>query len=393
MKKNNRFILLEGCDFINFPKGGQLTFAKRMMKLYGNEMLLVGTTDNPNIPIGEWIKITIDNVEYDYFAFRKVNDFKKKPKIPARISDLLSIIKYRKKIFSKEIYNVFMQAPELIIATHNWNWSSICYRFAGVENPLSNSRYSWGIYLAKLFEKKLFSALNKANVILASADDEAIDSLVSRSDNKLKRKNIIKFPTRVDTDFFYPMNKELVQKELKIENNTNINLVFCGRLNVAKGWDFILDVFSIFKERNPNSQLIYVGDGEDRKKLEQKIIKLKLQNYVTITGFQPLEKVRLYTNLADVVLIGSKIEGWSISMVETLACGKPMVSTKVSGARDLITDSVNGYVVNKRDPEIYCSYVEKALQIKDVEKKSLEFIQKYTLSTMKKDIDNLWERN
>lgn len=390
--KKDKFILLEGCNFIDYPKGGQLTFAKRLIQLYKNQIMLVGTTDNPNIPVGKWSKLIINDLEYDFFAFRKIDNYKTKPKIPARISDLLAIKKYEKEIFEKGIHNVFMQAPELIIATHKWNWESICYRFAGVENPLSNARYSWAIYLAKIFEYKLFSALENVSTILASADDKAIYNLISRSNGKLKKDKIIKFPTMVDTSFFYPLKKEEVCNQLNIINSSQINLVMCGRLNIAKGWEFILDAFNKFKKEKINSHLYYVGDGEDRGKLQEKIKEYNLEKNVTITGFQSLEKVKLYLNLADVVLIGSLIEGWSISMVETLACGKPMVSTKVSGASDIIIENKTGFVVEGRDPIIFSDYIKKALELTNVEEISLLHVKKYSLSSMKEKIDKLWKR-
>lgn len=385
----NKFLLIEGCNFINRPVGGQLSFAKQLAQIYGNDIYLVGVTDDENLEIGKWTKLTINNIEFDFFPFRRLPNSNKKPLIPARISDYLAIKKYKNEILSKN-KNIITQAPELLIAMKNWDVDTLCYEFPGVENPLEMPRFKWGKFFAKQYENILFKILNsKVDVILASAGNDAINNLVIRSNGLLKKEEIFQFPTRVDTIFFKPLNLNKPDFNLSV---TDKILISCGRINQVKGWELIIDSFNILIQKDKNIKLFFIGDGEDRNKLEEKINKYNLSNYIKIVGFQTPNQVLEWTNLADIVLVGSYKEGWSISMLEALACGKPIVSTNVSGAKEMIKEGQNGFIVNSRIPKEYAEKINDCLKLKDFRDISLSIANKYSLMTLKTDLDKLWIR-
>lgn len=385
----NNFLLIEGCNFIDRPIGGQLSFTKQIIQVYGNEVYLVGVTDKDDIKIGEWTKIIIDNIEYDFFPFRKLPKSTEKPLIPARISDYIAIRKYKKEILSKN-KNALTQAPELLLAMKDWEFDSLCYEFPGVENPLEMPRFKWGKILAKQYEKKLFNVLStKVDLILASAGEEAINNLIKRSNGLLTKEKVFQFPTRVDTNFFKPIN--INKKDYGLDENIKI-LVTCGRINQVKGWELIIDSFNELIKNDSTYRLFFIGDGEDRKKLEEKINNYSINPYVKIIGFQSAHEVLKWTNLADIILVGSFKEGWSISMLEALACGKPIISTNVSGAKEMIINRENGFIVKDRNPNTFAKYIKKTNELKNSQETSLNIVKKYALNNLKKDLDNLWER-
>jgi hypothetical protein len=134
-----KIILLEPCNFIDFPTGGQLTFAKHLLKSFGNDLVLVGlSTDNKNI--GKWTKIRIDNVEYDFFPYWYLSRSSRKPLIPLRFKNFIALYRYRNKIFNN-INNIIAQSPDSLLALKNVKSLNLCYYFAGTENPLAISRY------------------------------------------------------------------------------------------------------------------------------------------------------------------------------------------------------------------------------------------------------------
>ena len=276
------------------------------------------------------------------------------------------------------------------MVVHKWGWNSICYWCAGLGNPLDMPRYRWGKLLAGLFFKKWITSLAKVEVILAAADDKSIDAFVSRSGGILARDRVIKFPTRVDTSVFRPINKATAGKEVGIDQN-DLLVVNCGRTNAVKGWDFIMEAFKLFHEKDPAAKLVYVGDGEDRPSLEQAINKFGLGQSVTVTGFQPPEIVAKYLNAADLCVVGSHMEGWSVAMLEALACGKPIVSTDVSGARDMILEGGNGYIVEKRDPNCFAEAMNRSLALKEAAKISLRLADKYALKNLVRELGELWK--
>ncbi len=117
-----------------------------------------------------------------------------------------------------------------------------------------------------------------------------------------------------------------------------------------------------------------------------------LVSSVHITGYQNSNKVLKWLNIADLILVGSHKEGWSISMLESLACGKGIVSTDVSGAQELISEGKNGYVVQSRNPLEYAIGIKKGLELNNTFDISLEIVSKYTLSSLKNDLGKLWLR-
>ena len=77
-------LLIEPCNFEDFPTGGQLSVAKNMMRAFGSRLALVGISTD-DTPIGRWVKRKFDGVEYDFFAIGRWIPSSRKPFVPARI--------------------------------------------------------------------------------------------------------------------------------------------------------------------------------------------------------------------------------------------------------------------------------------------------------------------
>lgn len=266
----------------------------------------------------------------------------------------------------------------------------MCYCCAGITNPLINPRYQWGKLFAGVFYRKWVGALADADLILAAADTKAIDTLVAGSDGKLRRDSIVHFPTRVDTSVFRPMSKTAGRKALGFEGCKPL-LINCGRLNRVKGWKLILDSFVILSQSLGDARLVFVGDGEDRTKIERYASNLGLSDSVTVTGFLPPKDVARYLNAADVCVVGSHHEGWSVAMLEALACGKPIVSTDVSGASGMVHDGENGFVVPVRDSKISADAITAAMKLETSKEHSVAIAERYAIKNLARDLAAIWK--
>ena len=384
-------LLCLGNDPWEEPRGGQANFANQMIHAFRDRLAVVSTTTE-NIPLRLWYDRPFENKSIKFFNMGKiVHKNGRKPIIPLRYL----VYRYAKlsmpQIYSLGVRNLFIESPELLFAAVNYNWESVCYRFAGVNNPVAGSRYRWARYFGELFEKMMFHNLKKidVDVLLASADNKAIDEMVMRSRGKLERHMVHLFPTRVDTNKFRPISKNEAQAMLNIKNDRLI-IVACGRLCWAKGWDLILDAVNSFKKRGIDFQLIFVGDGEDHAKVVKKAQELDIAGSIQITGFIPHAEVNIYLNAADLCVVASYGEGWSLAMLEILACGKPLVSTDVSGARDMIRHGENGFILEERDPRLLADAILKALELKNVGKISKEIVARYSTKTLAPDLANIW---
>lgn len=374
-------------------KGGQTTFAKHLLTAFGSKLAVTSNCDDPEISVGKWIRRPYNNQQVWFFnrgSLHHCTD--RKPIIPARINSYWNTKKFMSQIYKTSPKNVIIDSPELLFVATSFYWNSICFRFAGVNNPVLNSRYRWSRALGRCFEQYFVKVLNrvKPDAIIAAADHAAIEEFNKRTGNKLDRSRFYQFPTRVDTELFHPMDTVESRKLLAISAQAKV-FVMTGRLCWIKGWDLLLEAFAWIKEKYTDALLVFVGDGEDHEALLSKAKVLKVLGNVIITGFVSQSQVVKYINSADVCLVGSHCEGWSLAMCEILACGKAIVSTDVSGAREMVKDGENGYVIRVRDPHLYATAVLKSLNLLRAREVSLKIAESLSVKNLARDLGVLWE--
>lgn len=383
-----KFVLLTPKDPWLSPSGGTSTFAKQLLQVFKEDVAIVSMSTQDFVS-GQWIDRNFQNTKIKFFCLGKNN--LKKGILPARIHFLIRIILNNRRIKKLGVKRIFIDSPESLFFLAS-GWESVCYMFHGLNNPVKHSRYIFLQWLGTAFEKFFLYKLERFHpaCILAAADKITIENFNKSTGFQNKVGNIISFPTRVDNEIFEPIdNIESLRKNLNIRSK--IVFTVNGRLAWIKGWDLLLESFSLFNQKNPDSLLIFVGDGEDYNKIETKIKKLKLDENVKITGFVSPKEVAKYINVADLCLVGSFREGWSVAMCEILACGKGMVTTNVSGASDMVINGKNGFIVEERTPKEFFNAIELALKLIDKEANSYELSKKYFLSTLKSDIEHLWQ--
>jgi glycosyltransferase involved in cell wall biosynthesis len=309
--------------------------------------------------------------------------------MPARLRVYLGLQRYRRRILERSCEFGLTQAPEALMAMTSWNLQSLCYMFPGVENPLRISRYRIARRLCPLFDAALFRSLRRVSVILACADERAIHRFVSSSRGRISRERIVQIPTCVDLSQFRPVSSSQARKGTDIPQDHTV-FVTNGRISQFKGWPLLLDAFAVYRRRNPHSLLIFVGDGEDRPALEQAIASQGLTASVRITGFRPPSEVSRYLNAADAIVIGSLAEGWSVAMLEALACGKPIVTTPVSGTEEMILPGRNGLIVQSRNPEEYAAAMEEVLRLTGAAASSSTIVERFSLTRLGERMASLW---
>jgi glycosyltransferase involved in cell wall biosynthesis len=383
-----KILLIDNTNFINYPTGGTLIFDKQLLNvLPTDKVMLVGITTE-DISVRQWTKITIGKNEYDFFPITKVSVRTKKPIIPLRITTFVALMLSLKRIRQKGCLNVFSQTPQFLFALRYFKWDSICFCFAGVGNSIGLSRYRSLRSLGEVYEKTLFKTLkDHVDVILAAADKRAIKQFTDRSKGLIDAKDVSVFPTRFDGSVFRPIDLDKCRTELNISKDKKV-LVTTGRLCWVKGWDLLLETI---KQRSSGEwMLIFVGDGEDRGKIEGEAADLIRSGVVKITGFLPQSEVVKYINAADVVLTGSYQEGWSTAMIEAIACGKPMVSTDVSGASEIIDTGRNGYILYDRDPVKMARLIDEALNLINANEVSVKLANSYSMDNLFEDFIMKW---
>jgi glycosyltransferase involved in cell wall biosynthesis len=112
-----------------------------------------------------------------------------------------------------------------------------------------------------------------------------------------------------------------------------------------KGHDLLLDIWPSIRQRFTTARLVIAGDGDDRRRLEEKSVKLGLRDAVDFLGRVDEETLRrLYSNCAFFVMPSSRLEGFGLAFLEAMRAGKACIAGE--GAAEEVTEhGVTGLIV------------------------------------------------
>ena len=141
----------------------------------------------------------------------------------------------------------------------------------------------------------------------------------------------------------------------------------------AKGFDEVVDILPELLREIPELAYIIAGDGEYFQALVDKVNKLGLDKHVIFTGMvDEEEKADLY-RLADVYVMPSRGEGFGFVFLEAMACGIPVIASKVDGSREAVLDGQLGAIVDPDEPHEIKQAIIEALQKPREIPKNLEY--------------------
>ena len=144
----------------------------------------------------------------------------------------------------------------------------------------------------------------------------------------------------------FPLSVDATREELREHlEYTHPTITSAGRLVPWKGFDILIEVINELREVFPQITLIIIGDGNERKKLERKVSDLQLSKHVWFTGSITKDALAATIKAADVFVLNTAYEGLSHQLIEVMDIGTPIVTTKAGGNPELITDGVNGFLV------------------------------------------------
>jgi len=156
---------------------------------------------------------------------------------------------------------------------------------------------------------------------------------------------------------------------------------YVGRLDPIKGLLTLLKAFETVSLKTPGCKLTLVGPDFGMRRTLMSVVDRRRLSGVTFLGPVSYDRLPDIYRALDVVVTPSLFEIFGMSSLEAMACGKPVVSTRVGGMSDLIQEGYNGYLVESEDDEALASRVNYLLQHKDsarrlgenARKKALEY--------------------
>ncbi|RWK55312.1 glycosyltransferase [Mesorhizobium sp.] len=160
-----------------------------------------------------------------------------------------------------------------------------------------------------------------------------VDMLVE--DYSLERDRVHMIPPGYDDNRFFPVSeasRRLIRHRLGFEGRTVLAL---GRLATNKGYDLLIDAFSVVAPRVPDAVLRLAVGGENMDEQEQKILnqlkqqveQLGLQDRVVFSGYVADEDLADTYRAADMFVLSSRYEPFGMTAIEAMACGTPTVVT------------------------------------------------------------------
>ena len=145
---------------------------------------------------------------------------------------------------------------------------------------------------------------------------------------------------------FKPIPKKHAREILGLPKDQKI-IIAIGRLVPVKGHRYLIQAAKILTEKNPDIKIYIVGGGKLIYALSMLISKLNLQNKVFLVGSRPHTEIPLWINAADLIALPSLNEGCPVVILESMACGKPVVCSAVGCLPYIINDKVGILVESK----------------------------------------------
>ncbi len=158
-------------------------------------------------------------------------------------------------------------------------------------------------------------------------------------------------------------------------------VTFMGRIKRYKSIEHLLYAVPSLIKEFPLLKVMVVGDGDDLLRLKKVAASLKILDKINFTGFvSEDEKVRILQESEIVVNTSSK-EGWGLTVIESNACGTPVVAADSPGLRDSVKDGFNGILYPYGDIEALSSSISRLLKrpelLKRMQTDAIEWSKKF----------------
>lgn len=296
---------------------------------------------------------------------------------PIKITDRwkFSQVKYHEKRDGLDVYHPrYFMTPKIGMSTYGWMmyWSvlkSVKRIKKNFDFDLIDAHYVYPDGFAAVLIGQYF---NKPVVVSARGSDinqytnipivrKLLKHTLHQSDSSIavcqalkdamldihkNGKDINVIPNGIDTKQFKPINRELARRKLNLPDGKIILSV--GQLIPRKGMDILIRAFKKVTELSGEPMtLLLVGEGPDITKLQKLVKILDLENRVLLVGGRPHSELCSYYNAADLFCLASSREGWPNVVMESLACGTPVVATNVWGTPEILSSDELGFLAER----------------------------------------------
>jgi glycosyltransferase involved in cell wall biosynthesis len=254
---------------------------------------------------------------------------------------------------------IIMRKRFIVRVTGEYAWEQGTLRF-GVADSLDDfqmRRYHPAVEILRILEQWL---VKRADAVIAPS--EYLKNIIVQWGIKTERiaviYNAVSIPPAITHEG--KRSRADARKDLGISEDERV-LVSIGRLVPWKGFCELIEMMPIIQRSFPKTKLYIIGDGPDDERIKKTIVRLDLGRAVVLVGRLDHRMLAMYVHAADCFVLNTGYEGFSHQLVEVLALGTPVVTTRVGGNPEIIEDGVTGQLVSYGDGAAFTNAVIDAL--------------------------------
>jgi glycosyltransferase involved in cell wall biosynthesis len=177
---------------------------------------------------------------------------------------------------------------------------------------------------------------------------------------------IAAIPNAVDTRRFRPdVDFSSLKKQLGIADGEMV-ILSAGHLIPRKGFEYAIKAMADIAKQFDSCRLVIVGDGYLREELQALKTKLQLGDKVKFAGAVNYDYMHYYYAMADIFVMPSLSEGHSLSILEAMAAGKPVVASAIPANAASVVSGLNGFLVPPTDSQAISSAILRLLRDNDL---------------------------
>ncbi|MFT4577842.1 MAG: teichuronic acid biosynthesis glycosyltransferase TuaC, partial [Nitrospinales bacterium] len=157
------------------------------------------------------------------------------------------------------------------------------------------------------------------------------------------------------------------KRSLGLKDDQQI-ILSIGSLNKTKNHTLLINTFAEIAASNNSWHLYIIGEGEEQQNLEKQILDVKLEQKITLLGSVDHNSISKWLKAADIFVHPSQSEGTPNVLLEAMACGLPVIASKVGGIPELIKDNTEGLLFESNSKDDLKEKLNRLTQDKQLQK-------------------------
>ncbi len=358
-------------------KSFHLPYMERLLSL-GSQVYAMGAGDSSGLPEG---------VQTISMPFQKKMASFENFKCAWRICNLIRKEKYDLVSVHTSLAAFFTRLGILLSGRRPWVINT-------VHGYLFDSRTSAPKKMLLLAAEKLTQPVTNVVAVMNRQDEQ-----IARQHRLYKDQLVYLDGMGIDTTrFVSTSDTEKKMQELRKKMGLtpqDFVMVCAAEFSNRKNQVFLVRALPKLRENGIPCHLILAGDGERLEEIRALSLQLSVEQYVHLPGYT--RDLAPYFYLSDVSVSASRIEGLPFQIMEAMACGLPVIASRIKGHEDLVESNVNGFLFDFDDQNGFCDAVRQIYQDRDIRKHMGEIgkkkIERYRLEkVLPENMKKLYEK-